>query len=320
MLLRVRHETHYQYSPAVETAQHQVHLRPLQTLAWQQLLEHQLEVWPRPDQYSPGHDNWGNARDFFALYQNHETLHVVADSLLLTRAPEPPHELSEESWESVRERYRYQSMSVVDEAIQFIFPSPYIGTSDALRDYAQASFVRGRSLIAGAQSLMSRIHQEFLYESQSTTVNTPLSQVLAQRKGVCQDFAHLMIACLRSLGLPARYVSGYLLTRPPPGQPRLIGSDASHAWVQVYVPPPPSSRPKHSARSEDAAGCWLDFDPTNNRRPADDYVWLAIGRDFADVSPIRGVLHGGASHQLKVKVTVAPPDDPSWSQLPAAPA
>lgn len=149
-------------------------------------------------------------------------------------------------------------------------------------------------LLLAAQNLMARLHADLSYETQSTEVSTPAVDALAQRKGVCQDFAHIMIACWRAMGLPARYVSGYLLTTPPPGQPRLVGSDASHAWVSIYVPDMPEG-----AR-------WCDFDPTNNRLPGDDYVTLATGRDFADVSPIRGVIHGGAQHTLEVRVTVEP--------------
>jgi transglutaminase-like putative cysteine protease len=155
--------------------------------------------------------------------------------------------------------------------------------------------------LAAARDLMARIHADFTYESQSTEVNTPALEALAQRKGVCQDFAHIMIACLRAMGLAARYVSGYLLTQPPPGQPRLVGSDASHAWVAVYLPDLPGA---------DAGHGWYDLDPTNNRdgweTPGEDYVTLATGRDFSDISPIRGVIHGGSQHTLAVAVTVEP--------------
>ena len=143
---------------------------------------------------------------------------------------------------------------------------------------------------------MERIFDDFTYESDATQVNTPALEALHGKRGVCQDFAHVMVACLRAMGLPARYVSGYLLTKPPPGQPRLIGSDASHAWASVYLPAIEGATP----------GRWYDFDPTNNRPPGEDYVTLATGRDYSDVSPIRGVIHGGAQHTLKVAVTVEP--------------
>ncbi len=144
---------------------------------------------------------------------------------------------------------------------------------------------------------MERIFADFEYESEATDVSTPALEALQMRKGVCQDFAHIMLACLRSLGLPARYVSGYLLTEPPPGKARLIGSDASHAWVSLYLPGKAA-----------AAGSWADLDPTNNRAPGEDYVTVATGRDYSDVSPLRGVLHGGANHKLHVAVTVTPVD------------
>ncbi|MFT4192303.1 MAG: transglutaminase family protein [Comamonas sp.] len=310
MLLRVLHETFYEYSPGVETAQHQLHLRPLAETPCQTLLSHRLTVSPQPDQLRQGEDVYGNARDFFALHQAHESLRVQADSVVCTRPAATEAAALEQSWEAVRDRYRYKSMSAVDEAAEFTFPSPYVPRLDALTAYARPSFAAGARLVDAVDDLMARIHDDFTYESHSTDVNTPLSQALTQRKGVCQDFAHIMIGGLRSMGLPARYASGYLLTAPPPGQPRLIGCDASHAWVQVFVP--------HTAQAQ-TGGIWLDFDPTNNRRAGEDYVWLAVGRDFADVSPMRGVLHGGASHHLEVKVTVAPPDDPLWARLPAGP-
>ena len=165
-------------------------------------------------------------------------------------------------------------------------------------EFARADFGAGAVFLEAAIALMDRIHHEFTYESYSTQINTPALQALAQRKGVCQDFAHILIACLRTLGLPARYVSGYLLTEPPPGQEKLIGSDASHAWVSIYLPDLPEGQR------------WVDLDPTNNRwgwfSPGDDYITVATGRDFGDVSPLRGVIHGGASHVLTVGVTVMP--------------
>jgi transglutaminase-like putative cysteine protease len=180
---------------------------------------------------------------------------------------------------------------------------------DAFAAFARPAFKPGLPALEAARALMERIHTELSYETHSTEVNTPALDALAQGKGVCQDFAHIMLGCLRSLGLPARYVSGYLLTRPPPGKPRLIGADASHAWASVYVPLPASADDPGAAPT----GAWFDFDPTNNRcgwgSPGEDYVTLAIGRDFADVSPMRGVIQSGARHTLAVAVTVAPPDE-----------
>jgi len=211
------------------------------------------------------------------------------------------------AWEDVHDHLTYRAGAPYDPASEFTFASPFVPRSPVLADFARPVFEPGEPLLDCANALMTRIHTEMTYEGGSTGVNTPTLSALAQRKGVCQDFAHIMIGCLRSLGLPARYVSGYLLTHPPAGQPRMIGADASHAWVQVYCPT--------TLEDESLAlhGIWVDFDPTNNRsgwgRPGEDYVTLAIGRDFGDVSPLRGVIQGGSSHQLTVAVTVAPPEE-----------
>jgi len=202
-------------------------------------------------------------------------------------------------WEEARERMRYHRGAAYDPAAEFLFASPYVPRHAEFVEYALPSFAPGRPLVEAARHLMARIHSDFAYETQATDASTPALEALQLRKGVCQDFAHVMLACLRSLGLPARYVSGYLLTQPPPGQPRLVGADASHAWVSVYLP-------GKSGDGGNSPGGWADFDPTNGRQPGEDYVTLAIGRDYSDVSPMRGVLHGGARHTLRVGVTVQP--------------
>lgn len=291
MLLQVTHETRYAYTPAVETAQHMAHLKPRAT-ATQALVSHALEISPAPAQQTEAHDIYGNTRTFFSLQTPHEELVVRAHSQVRTQeAPAPKSTLP---WEEVRELFRYHKGARFDAAAQFVFASPYVPRHADFSAYARPSFGPGEPLLQAATDLMGRIHADLQYESQSTEVNTPAVTALAQRKGVCQDFAHIMVACLRAMGVPARYVSGYLLTEPPPGMPRLVGSDASHAWVSVYLPD-----------LEDGPG-WCDLDPTNNRRPGEDYVTLAWGRDFADVSPLRGVIHGGAHHDLQVAVTVLP--------------
>ena len=292
MLLQITHETHYAYAPAVETAQHLAHLKPLQT-ATQALLEHRLEIEPEPAQRSESVDVYGNARAFFALESTHEALRVVARSLVRTTAPQLAATVARElPWDQVRERLHYRKDAAYDPAVEFVFPSRYVPRHDDFAAYARESFPSGRPLFDAAQDLNQRMFRDFIYDGDSTEISTPAVQALALRRGVCQDFAHIMIGCLRTLGLPARYVSGYLLTQPPPGETRLVGADASHAWVSVYLP-----------GAEDP-GDWADFDPTNGRQPGEDYVALAVGRDFADVSPMRGVLHGGARHTLKVGVTV----------------
>ena len=301
MDLRITHETRYDYTPAVETAQHMVHLQPLDT-PYQQLIHHQLDIFPAPAQRSRTPDLYGNQRTFFSLQSPHTTLRVVATSDVRTRRPVAAD--SRLAWETVRERFRFHAGAAWDAAAEFVFASHHVPRDEQFAAYARPSFAPGRRLIDAARDLMNRIHTDFTYESESTEVNTPALDALAQRKGVCQDFAHIMIGCVRAMGLPARYVSGYLLTQPPPGQPRLVGSDASHAWVSVYLPDLPGA--------QDGRG-WYDLDPTNDRcgwgTPGEDYVTLALGRDYSDISPMRGVIHGGARHTLTVGVTVAPLDE-----------
>ncbi len=296
MLLRVIHETVYDYAPPVKNAQHMAHLKPREGDG-QVLLSHTLAVTPEPAQQTEAVDVYGNARAFFSLPAAHDELIVVAHSVVSTSTP--PDAGPGLPWEQVRERMRYQRGAAYDPATEFTFPSPYVPRHDDFIAYARPSFSADRPLMEAASDLMARIHEDFEYESQATEVNTPALEALAMRKGVCQDFAHIMIACLRGMGLPARYVSGYLLTEPPPGQPRLVGSDASHAWVSVWSP------------TREGGGGWHDLDPTNNRARGEDYVTLAVGRDYSDVSPVRGVIHGGDRHTLNVGVTVEPVDSPS---------
>jgi len=296
MLLQVTHETRYEYAPPVETAQHLAHLKPLATDS-QRLVSHRLAIEPPPAQRNEQADLYGNTRAFFALEATHDRLVVTAESVVETSVPVlSPAVARELPWESVRERFRFRKDAAFDAASEFVFPSPYVPRHDDFAAYARASFAPGRPAFDVAMDLTERMYEDFAYDADSTEINTPAVEALAQRKGVCQDFAHIMIACFRTMGLPARYVSGYLLTQPPPGQPRLVGADASHAWVSVYLPGEESGDP----------GGWADFDPTNGRQPGEDYVTLAIGRDYSDVSPMRGVLHGGARHTLRVGVTVQP--------------
>ncbi|WP_294770231.1 transglutaminase family protein [uncultured Rhodoferax sp.] len=293
MLLQVTHTTRYDYQPAVETAQHMAYLQPLQH-AGQHVLSHALQINPQPAQQRSTQDVYGNTRCFFSLQVPHTVLEVHAMSLVSTS--EPPQPQSSQPWEQLRDRMRYQAHAPYEPASEFVFASPFVPRRQEFARYARLSFAPGASVLAVAVDLMERIHADFTYESQSTQINTPALQALEQRKGVCQDFAHIMLACLRSMGLPARYVSGYLLTQPAPGKVKLVGSDASHAWVSVYVADLPEGQR------------WVDLDPTNNRwgwfAPGADYVTVATGRDFGDVSPLRGVIHGGASHTLSVGVTV----------------
>lgn len=293
--LRITHETCYDYAQVVDIAQHTGHLQPPET-ANQQLLSHVLQIEPKPAQRIELPDVFGNMQVFFSLQNTHQHLKVTAQSMVVTQAHTPPP--SSITWKQVQQRFRYLAAKPFDAASEFVFASPYVPRHADFFNYARPSFTDHAGMVDAVRDLMQRIHDEFCYESYSTEVNTPALEALAQRKGVCQDFAHIMLACLRAWGLSARYVSGYLLTQVAPGQTRLVGSDASHAWVSVYLPDWPEG-----AR-------WCDFDPTNNRdgwgSPGEDYVTLAIGRDYADVSPLRGVIHGGGRHTLSVGVTVEP--------------
>jgi len=298
MLLQVRHETLYHYSPAVENAQHAVHMRPGNGSS-QTVLQHALHISPQPVQQREALDVYGNWKLFFSLQTSHDGLQVTADSLVQTHVrPSPTADSAELAWEHVREAFRYRAGAEYNSAWEFAFASPYVPRHEKFAEFAKPSFVAGRPLLEAAHALMSCIHSSMAYDGDSTDVDTPALVALQQGRGVCQDFAHIMVACCRAMGLPARYVSGYMLTQPAPGQPRLIGCDASHAWASVYCPDGKGS----------STGQWFDFDPTNNRAPAEDYVRLATGRDFLDVSPLRGVLRGGAQHTLEVAVTVTPVD------------
>jgi len=306
MKLRITHETLYSYSPTVVTAQHVAHLEPVNTPC-QTCLSHVFSTLPDSPNRRRQSDAFGNQRVYFSLPVVHNTLQVHAQSVLET-CPLPL-ELATSlqdhgntlTWEQAQEAYTYRAGQASDDATPFAYASHHAPIDQAFKRYALVSFKPGRPLIEAVRDLMQRIHTEFNYESFSTDISTPALTVLSNKRGVCQDFAHVMLACLRSMGLAARYVSGYLLTEPPPGQARLIGSDASHAWVSLRVPHRDASAGTES---------WYDFDPTNNREgwcsPGEDYVRLAVGRDFADVSPLRGVLQGGTNHTLQVNVTVAP--------------
>jgi len=292
MLLDVVHETRYEYAPPVRTARHIAHLKPSHG-SRQKLLSHELSMDPEPLQRSEAPDVWGNTRTYFSYLAQHDELKVVARSRVAT-SPAPA-VLNELAWEDARERMRYHRGASYDSASEFVFASPYAPRHAEFAEYAMPSFTPARPLVEAARDLMSRINTDFEYHTEATDVGTPALEALHLRQGVCQDFAHVMLACLRSLGLAARYVSGYLLTEPPAGEEKLVGSDASHAWASVYVP-----------GADEAKGEWIDLDPTNRRIPGEDYIVLATGRDYSDVSPVRGVIHGGSNHLLHVAVTVTP--------------
>ena len=307
MKIRVTHETRYDYASPVEMAQHVAYLRPLDT-PWQAVHEHRLTITPAQDSEADATslDVYGNHRAFFSLHAPHDELSVVAQTVLSTKALNDalPNDkaLSEITWEALRDQFRYHAGAPWSAATEFSFPSPRVPRHEAFAAYARPSFAPGVSALQAARDLMHRIHADFKYETNSTEVHTPALKALEMRHGVCQDFAHIMLACLRSMGLAARYVSGYLLTTPPPGQKRLVGSDASHAWASVWLPD-----------LDKGKGGWHDLDPTNDRdgqsTPGEDYITLATGRDYSDVTPLRGVIHGGGQHSLKVAVTVMPQEE-----------
>jgi transglutaminase-like putative cysteine protease len=291
MIYDVAHRTRYRYEDPVSLSQNQTHLTPRSTPN-QLCLSSELRIDPTPTALDPWSDYFGNTAHFFSLEEPLDELTVAAHSVVEVFDPYVPEPAATPSWEAVRDRLARPDDVETLAAAQFRFESSGVRRLPEALDFALPSFSTGRPILAAVLDLTARIFRDFKYRPGSTSVHTSLSEVFAHRRGVCQDFAHAEIACLRSLGLAARYVSGYLLTDPPPGQPKLVGADASHAWVAVYVP---------------GAG-WLDFDPTNNQMPRTRHVTLAWGRDFTDVSPMRGVFRGGGHHSVEVSVDVSPRD------------
>jgi transglutaminase-like putative cysteine protease len=296
MKYRITHTTIYNYSQAVGLCQNEARLQP-RNFGRQQCTASYFEITPAPMDYRELVDFFGNRLAYFAIQKPHKQLLVTAISEVdISPKPQTHTASTQMSWEEVKgvfqEAYSQnlnpQQIESTLAAKQYVLDSPMITTTAELSDYAKPSFRPNRALIEVVTDLMGRIYHDFIYDPASTTIATPLSEVLANRRGVCQDFAHLAIACLRSFGIPARYVSGYLETLPAPGKPRLVGADASHAWFAVYIP--------------DQG--WLDFDPTNNKMPHDQHITLAWGRDYADVTPLKGIAFGGGQHTLSVSVDV----------------
>ena len=297
----VVHETKYSYESPVSLSHQHLHLSP-RDCPWQSCSAHFLDIDPLPTRQRTGCDAFGNPVTEFSIEAAHSRLFVRAESTIEVRPHLPlrpstdlrPGCLADSPpWESVRDSLAYGAMPVLLEASRFLFESPYVRVKHEFSAFASSCFEPKRPLLDAVHALMQRIYSEFEFDSGATTVATPVLKILEDKRGVCQDFAHLMLACLRSLGLSARYVSGYLLTQPPPGQPRMVGADASHAWVSVYCP-------------NADGGMWVDFDPTNNIFPDTQHITLAWGRDFGDVSPLRGVILGGETHDLDIAVTVTP--------------
>jgi transglutaminase-like putative cysteine protease len=287
---RIDHHTQYAYEATVSTSQHVAYLEP-RALPRQRVIAHTLTTDPPASEMTRRTDYFGNTAAHFTLVTPHESLTVTGHSQVAVEArAEAPDPRLSPPWEDVRDALGFRRGEPAAEPAQFVWASPYIALDPALADFARTSFLPRRPLLEAAIDLMHRIHDEFRFDPSATTITTPVSRVLEERHGVCQDFAHLQISCLRALGLPARYVSGYLLTDPPPGQPRLIGADASHAWLSAHCP-------VHG---------WVDLDPTNALLPDARHITVAWGRDYGDVSPLRGVVLGGDEHTLTVGVSVVP--------------
>jgi len=278
----VVHTTRYEYSESVSVSHHVARLSP-RALPHQECLEHALQIEPAPALTTNRLDYFGNAMTFFVMEGAHKGLTVRARSKVVIRPKSVPVPASTPPWEAARD---HDALPL--DAIDCLFDSTSIRVSEELAAYARPSFPSRRPVLEAVAELTGRIHEDFTFDPQATTVATPLTDVFRLRRGVCQDFARLEIACLRCLGLAARYVSGYLETVPPPGTPRLAGAAASHAWLTVYCP----------------GSGWIDVDPTNNVLPSTTHVTLAWGRDYSDVSPIRGVILGGGDHSLQVNVDV----------------
>ena len=291
MIYKIVHRTTYKYKYPVTVGNHVACLKP-RAMAHHQSAKSELRIQPRPATCTERVDFFGNILCFFTIQEPHRELVVEARSeVKLERKALPSPELAlpwEEAVKAVPNDHSPEGL----EAYQFGFESPRIRMRPEFAAYALQSFTPGRPMQEALLDLTARIHKDFRFDPKVTNVRTPTEEVFKKRRGVCQDFAHLQIACLRSLNLAARYVSGYLRTYPPPGQPRLVGADVSHAWVSAYCP---------------GMG-WLDLDPTNNVVPSNGHVTLAWGRDYGDVSPLRGLILGGGAHTLKVGVDMEPLD------------
>ena len=292
MNLEVKHTTRYRYSAPVSRSQHLVHLSPRgadtsrtrrQPDTWQRLHHHQLGVTPVPALRRDTTDSFGNAIIMLDIETAHTEFVLEAYSRVETQRRQAINLAATTPWDQQRDWPPFDL-----DVIQFGCASPLTRASAEIADYARTSFAAGRPVLEGGMDLVLRIFQEFKFDPAATDVATPTAQAFQLRRGVCQDFSHVALSCLRALRIPCRYVSGYLLTRPPPGQPKLQGADASHAWISIWAP---------------ETG-WVDFDPTNGLIVQDEHVTIAYGRDYADVSPVSGVLIGGGAHTVSVSVDV----------------
>jgi transglutaminase-like putative cysteine protease len=291
MVYNVSHRTTYRYTYPVSVGEHVACLKP-RSFSRNKLVQNTLSIHPAPSTLTERSDYFGNILSFFTIEEPHKVLIVEAKSQVeIDRQPNSPAGLSRPWEESTRSLAKDHSAEVLG-AYQFQFASPRVRLNREFAAYALESFTPGRPMREALMELTARIYADFRFDPKVTNVRTPPEEVFRKRQGVCQDFAHVEIACLRSINVAARYVSGYLRTYPPPGKPRMVGVDASHAWISAY------------SRDEG----WLDMDPTNNVAPTDGHVTLAWGRDYGDVSPLRGLILGGGANALKVEVDIEPLD------------
>ena len=286
---RITHSTRYDYSDAVSLCQNVAHLKPR---PWprQRCDRTAVHVTPQPAVIEDRTDYFGNPTTYFTVQEPHRSLTVTATHRIAVRTSDSPPAAETPPWEELRDRLPNDRGGPYLDAYQYVFDSRAAFAKPEFAEYALVSFTPGRPVLDAALDLTRRVHADFLYDPRATTVATPVGEVFETRRGVCQDFAQFQIAALRSLGLAARYVSGYLSTVPPPGRPRLIGADATHAWVSLFC----------------GDFGWVDLDPTNNQIPSDRHVLIAWGRDFDDVSPVKGVILGGGQHTITVSVDVQP--------------
>lgn len=282
---RLVHSTRYDYESTVERSYGRAHLIPTDRPG-QRCLSAELEITPHPADLAEHTDYFGNISTFYLVRQPHTSLTVTSRSELEIDRDQPPFDACTAGWEEVRDEVAADPL-----AAEFRLPSPRIRPMRDVDTYAAESFGAGRPVLDAVADLMHRIHRDFRYSSGATTVHSTIRQLLDGKQGVCQDFAHLAVAALRSRGLPARYVSGYLETQPPPGRPKLQGADASHAWASVHLG-------EHG---------WVDFDPTNDQWVDDRYLVAATGRDYSDVPPLKGIIVTGSTRsKLRVSVDVTP--------------
>ncbi len=288
MIFHVLHVTAYRYTRRVELAAHMLHLRP-RTLPWQTVCSFTLRTSARQSRMTESHDHFGNPVSWLFLDTAHTALDVTIDAKVDVRPRATPEPRATPAWEHVAASAQHRQAA--RDVAEFAFGSPMAPAIEPAREWAIGSFPPGRPVLVGLLDLMARLARDFRFQPGVTTVSTSVSRVLQLRAGVCQDFAHLMIAGLRALRLPARYVSGYVRTQPPAGEGRLRGADQSHAWVQCWL---------------GAEHGWIDLDPTNDLVVSDEHVWLGWGRDYADVSPVHGIMLGGGRHTLSVSVDIEP--------------